>query len=160
MTLWWSVEHRMKAATPRMRSLTLKPMPAVKNRWLDSWSVDPTTTWPSLRGRTGPTRENTGRPLGGADDRAGAVEARPRGGLLLDPRRDLHVDPYVGAGVGHVQRDVCPGDFQAERGDVRGDPVQAVGVVDCRRRYLLRVSKDGERIVGQESNAAAGRGRR
>lgn len=78
-------------------------------------------------GRTGPTRENTGRPLGGADDRAGAVEARPRGRLLLDPRRDLHVDPYVGAGVGHVQRGVCPGDFQAERGDVRGDPVQAVG---------------------------------
>src|ERR1700734_1117219 len=42
----------MNEASPGTRSLTLNPRPSVKNRCDASWSSEPTTTCPSLRGWT------------------------------------------------------------------------------------------------------------
>src|SRR4051794_13286729 len=60
-TLWWSVEQRMNAASPGTVSLTLNPTPCWKNFWENSWSVEPSTTWPSHETWQSPTliREKT-----------------------------------------------------------------------------------------------------
>jgi hypothetical protein len=50
----------MNAAMSDTSSLTLNPMPWVKNRCEASRSVEPSTTWPSLRGRTGSSRRMPG----------------------------------------------------------------------------------------------------
>jgi len=55
----------MNEASPGTRSLTLNPRPSVKNRCDASWSSEPTTTCPSLRGWTRLVRSMAGaRPLG------------------------------------------------------------------------------------------------
>ena len=83
----------MNEASPGTWSLTLKPRPSVKNRCDASWSSEPITTCPSLRGWTRAARSIAGaRPFGPVGP------ARPVGRLLLggrlgDPRADLHADP-------------------------------------------------------------------
>ena len=55
----------MNAASPGTVSLTLKPRPSVNSRCELAWSVEPSTTCPSLRGCTRFSRSTQGARVSG-----------------------------------------------------------------------------------------------
>ena len=108
-------------------SLTLKPIPWVKNRCDRSWSVEPSTTCPSLRGRTAASRRMPGARVPGLASMPGALYGGAGVGSRVT-RGDLDLDGDLGARVdGAHARGALGGD--AEGGQRGGDPVQVVRVV-------------------------------
>ncbi len=124
--------------------------PSVKNRAVAAKSAEPTTTWPSLRGRTGDSRRSPGA-LG-----------------LLEARADRHGGPEPDDRfLSGDRRRVAP-DVDVEPAQLGADAVEVVGVVrvnadldqSAHRRgheaQLLPAVDGGERAVAQGSQAKLG----
>ena len=83
--LWWSAEQREKVATPGAVSVSLNPMPSVKNRWDAAMSRDLMTTelaWPNglnphLPQRPGVGSLDDGRRVATCDSRVWLIRSAP-----------------------------------------------------------------------------------
>ena len=133
-TLWWSVEQRMKAARPATVSLTLKPMPSVKKRWVDVVVGRAEHDVPELARTHGSFAQDAGCARAGPVDAARSVVRRKRVRVGLDARCDLHPHGHLRAGVdGRDRRWPC-----ARRRDPAGSATRRRGQGRPGRRLRRR----------------------